>query len=109
MKCLMKLETSVLAACCSSLEGREGAGWMKEQRKCIAEQILEATELSEASCFHSTCPPPRNSSLQEESRERNIINGPTAQGVLERPFAGVLIVHGSLFWPAVKEISLLRH
>lgn len=60
---------------------------MKEQRKCIAEQILEATELSEASYFHSTCPPARNSSLQEESRERNIINGPTAQGVLERPFA----------------------
>lgn len=42
----MKLETSVLAACCSSLEGRKGAGWMKEQRKCIAEQILDGTQSS---------------------------------------------------------------
>lgn len=47
-------------------------------------------ELSEASCFHSTCPPARTLPCKRRA-EKKIINGPTAQAVLERPFADVLI------------------
>lgn len=83
----MKLETSVLAACCSSLEGREGAGWMKEQRKCIAEQILERAEssLKPLAFIWLVLHPVR----EEQGKKR--YNGPTAQAVLERPFADMLI------------------
>lgn len=39
----MKLGTSAPAARGSSLEGTKGAGWVKEQRKCGAEQPWEGT------------------------------------------------------------------
>jgi len=65
---------------------------MKEQRKCIVEQIFGGNrELSEASCFHSTCPPARSLPCKRRVEKEKIINGPTAQTVLERPFADVLI------------------
>lgn len=48
-------------------------------------------ELSEASCFQSTCPAARTLPCKRRAEKEKIINGPTAQTVLERPFADVLI------------------
>lgn len=64
---------------------------MKEQRKCIAEQILEGTVSSlKPPAFIQLVLQPELFSAREEQKEK-IINGPTAQAILKRPFADVLI------------------
>lgn len=48
-------------------------------------------ELSEASRFHSTCPPARTLPRKRRAEKEQIIDGPTAHAALERPFADVLL------------------
>lgn len=48
-------------------------------------------ELSEASHFHSTCPAARTLPRKRRAEKEQIIDGPTAHAVLERPFADALL------------------